>query len=244
MNLLQTRNSKWAAGYRRCVEQITSNPWNNGEEFGGIPFSPPPPPAALVSGLVGWYDGASWTGTQWTDNSGTGNHATQVKGTISTSSTLNGLTVLSGGTTAGIRFPAAILPTTYTLFHVARYTGAAKQRILAGVDVNWLSGFWMGYTGVAYHGDWVTSLNNNFHGTSWFISSDQNNLYRSNSVTRSIANGGSPSHAQLSVNWGGVYVLEASDWAIAEVIVYSRTLSLAEIENVEQYLKSRYKLSY
>ena len=33
---------------------------------------------------------------------------------------------------------------------------------------------------------------------------------------------------------------EPSDWAIAEIIVYDRTLSLAEILTVEAYLRAKY----
>jgi hypothetical protein len=111
------------------------------------------------------------------------------------------------------------------------------------VNLNWLSGFWGfgGVSGVAYHNNWVTNLSIDYHGDNWVISTDQNNLYRSNGADRTIASGGTPSYAQLSVNWGGLYD-ETSDWAVAEVIVYTRTLTGAEIVNIEQYLKNRYNL--
>jgi hypothetical protein len=41
-DLRQTKNNKWAAGYRRCIEQINSSEWTNAEHFGGDDFSPPP----------------------------------------------------------------------------------------------------------------------------------------------------------------------------------------------------------
>jgi hypothetical protein len=136
-------------------------------------FMPP-----VTSGMIGLYTGESWTGTQWTDLSGSGNHATTIRGTISTS-TLNSLTILTGATTAGLRFPSTILPSTYTLFHVAKYNGTTQGRIFDGYGgVNWLSGFQNVKAGVAYHGNvggWVTGQTD-LHGTNWVVSSDQNNI--------------------------------------------------------------------
>ncbi|KAH7621912.1 hypothetical protein NADE_004506 [Nannochloris sp. 'desiccata'] len=47
-NLRQTRNGKWAAGYRRCVEQINNDPWTNDEFSGGDPGNPEPVTALNV----------------------------------------------------------------------------------------------------------------------------------------------------------------------------------------------------
>ena len=199
-----------------------------------------------LSGLVGWYDGSSWTGTQWTDRSGAGNHAVAVRGTVGTS-TLNGRTILTGTITAGIKFPVAILPSTYTFFHVARYSTTTRGRIFGGVNTNWLSGFYddgtnINCTGVAFHNGWLTPYVN-IHGFNWVLSTDQNNLYRSNSVQRSTTATGTPSYAQLSINYDYYTgTTNYGDWQVAEVIVYNRTLSLSEIQGVEAYLASRYGL--
>lgn len=51
--------------------------------------------------------------------------------------------LLSGGTGAKIVFPPGVLPPTYTLFHVARYNGPARGRIVTtdlATGGNWLSG--------------------------------------------------------------------------------------------------------
>lgn len=195
----------------------------------------------ITSGLVGYYVGDTFTaGTQWTDLSGNGNHATTFNGTpVNTSVTLNGYKALSGGTGDGLRWTNSILPATYTLFHVAKYNGANEKRIFDGVPSNWLSGFWMGLSGVAYHNNWITQSSTDLHGTNWVISTDQNSLYRSNGVNRTTASPGTPSSVQISINFGN-FTGERSDWAVACVIVYNRTLSTTECQQIECWLNRKY----
>jgi hypothetical protein len=154
------------------------------------------------------------------------------------------LAAITGATTAGLRFPTAILPTTYTLFHVARYLNTTNRgRIFDGYgnNVNWLSGFDNGRAGVAYHGNtggWVTAQTD-LHGTNWMLSTDQNNLYRSQGNNRTVANYANGVNDMLSINHGiGV----TSDWAVASVIVYNRTLTTTEIFQVETFLNRRYNV--
>jgi len=193
----------------------------------------------ITNGLVGWYKGEAWNGTSWPDLSGNGNHCTEL---VPNCTIKKADTYIYGGTGDGIRFPSAILPSTYTLFHVARYNGPTKGRIFDGVStsyVNWLSGFHGSRTGVAYHGDsyggWLTQ-----YGTTAFpldqilISTDQKRIYRGNGVNLTI-NSVTGSADRLSINYGH-FTGERSDWAVWEVIVYNRELSLAEIETVENYL--------
>jgi len=189
----------------------------------------------INNNLVGWYKGEAWNGTSWPDLSGNGNHCTDIRGTINKAGNY-----IYGGVNDGIRFPIGILPSTYTLFHVARYNGSSKGRIFDGVSgVNWLSGFHGGKTGVTYHGDsyggWLTeSSSTNFPLDQILISSDQKRLYRGNGVDLTINNYSVGSADRLSINYGSTS--EYSDWAVWEVIVYNRELSLDEIETVEGYL--------
>jgi len=191
----------------------------------------------VTSGLIGWYKGESWNGTSWPDLSGNGNNCTEIKGTINSSGRF-----MYGTKSDGVRFPTAILPSTYTLFHVAMYNGANKGRIFDGVgNVNWLSGFHGGKTGVTYHGDnyggWLTqSTSSAFPVSNVLVSTDQKALYRANGTNLTI-NSVTGSNDRLSINWG--YYTENSDWAVFEVIVYNRELSLSEIESVESYLNAR-----
>jgi hypothetical protein len=150
---------------------------------------------------------------------------------------------LYGTTTDGLQFPTSVMDTSsdYTLFHVARYynpTGSpTRKRIFDGVTSNWLSGFYDGKSGIAYHNGWLTQQVNR-HGDNWLISTDQKDLYRSNGVDRTVSGSGSTSR-QLSINYG-YYTGERSDWAVAEVIVYNRELSSSEYLSIESYLTSKY----
>lgn len=208
-----------------------------------------------LPGIVGWYTGDSWTGTQLSDLSGAGNHATITMGTI-TKATIPNTTIpyIYGGTSAAIVFPAAILPTTYTIFHVIRYNGANQKRILTNPNgliinsvnytaaTNWWSGHKDGATGgTAYHGATAADIvtpRTNILGTNWVISTDLNNTYRSQGTDRTnVVTTQGLNVTPLSINGYGT---EESDWAVAEIIVYNRTLGLIEIQTVESYLINKY----
>jgi len=192
----------------------------------------------ITNGLVGWYKGEAWNGTSWPDLSGNGNDCTLTRGTINKSDRY-----IYGGTGDGIRFPGGILPSTYTLFHVARYNGSIKGRIFDGTAGNWLSGFHGNKTGVAFHGYWLTQASaTNFPLDEILISADQRDLYRGNGIDLKINSGTSQSRT-IGINYGsrnGITGTEQSDWAVWEVIVYNRELSLEEIETVENYLNKTY----
>lgn len=201
----------------------------------------------VTSGLVGWYDGESWTGTQWTDKSGSGNHVTTYTGTINVTTFTNNVRKYLYGTAGNARmtWPAAILPSTYTLFHVAKYNGATRGRIFDGVTQNWLSGFWGTYSGLAYHQGWIgaNAGSKTVHGTNWVISSDQNTIYRSQGYERGNTGAGTAgqTYAQLTIN-NGAGSSETSDWAVATVIVFNRTLTTAEMQTMEKWLNITYNV--
>lgn len=222
--------------FREVIDNTTLSRMNNYlmYKWGIRAFMPP-----VTSGMVGLYTGESWTGTQWTDLSGSGNHVTTIGGTVTTS-TLNSLTTLTGTTTTSMTWPTAILPSTYTLFHVTKYNGSNLQRIFQGSGANWLSGFWQGRSGVAHHMGWV-AFSNSIHGTNWVLSTDQNALYRSNGTDRTNGTPGTPSNARLCIN-AGEFSGEASEWACGCVIVYNRTLTTDEIIQVETFLNRRYNV--
>jgi hypothetical protein len=204
----------------------------------------------ITAGLVGYYTGTTWTGTQWNDISGQNNHATVRRGTISKGGAdLNHQDYVWGPFDGNLRFPAAILPSTYTLLYVARQTSNQHRgRIFDGVNTNWLSGFWGAVTGVAFHNNFITQSTADVHGTAWVLGTDQNDLFRSNKVNRTTASPGTPSHAQLSIGYGLLSQPGPSDercpWAVATVLVYNRKLTLAEYTSVENWLAVKYGLPF
>jgi hypothetical protein len=194
----------------------------------------------ITNGLIGYFTGESWTGTQWNDISPSANNASTVTGSIVNNSvTLNGFKCISGGTSAGLRFPSGMLPSGYTLFHVARYNGT-RQRIFDAYSGNFLSGFHANKAGVAYHEAWLTPQSD-IHGNNWVLSSDQKDLYRSNGTQRSTTTGVMTA-VSLSINYGSFVASEASDWTVACVIAYNRTLTSTEIQQMELYLNRKYRV--
>jgi hypothetical protein len=187
------------------------------------------PPAA--DGLMGYYTANSFNLVTkvWNDLSGQSNHATETSGTFSVAQEPGTSTYIQGGTSSWIKFPSTVLPSTYTLFYVARYNGPTKGRIFNGMSGNWLSGFWNGNAGVAHHNCWITPVTN-LHGSNWIMASDRMNSFRSNGVERKNSNS-CLSSVRLSINTG-----EPSDFAFQIVLVYNRRLEDSEVILVENWL--------
>lgn len=195
----------------------------------------------VVSGLVAKYTGESWNGSTLVDETGSGYNTNANKGgTISTNTSANnGLIYIAGGTNAGLQFPTGILPSTYTILFLTRYTsGSNRGRIMDGINNNWLTGHHGGRAGVAYHEGWL-HYGTDYYNNTWVLSSDQINLYRSNSIERGTS-GGTQS-TRLSLNYGQHTGGETSDWAFYCLFVYDRALSLSEILLMENYINNRYK---
>jgi hypothetical protein len=184
----------------------------------------------VTSGLIGQYDITSWNNSTkvWSDLSGAGNNTTAFTGTP-----LAGTNYIYGGTGDSLTWPTTILPTTYTLFHVARHSGASRGRIIQSLTTSFASGFSTNLAGVAIHGTYLTA-STDLHGRNWVMSTDQNSLYRSNGVDRTTSSGDGLA-TRLTLNTAG-----ESNWHCAEVLVYNRTLDLTEIQRVESYLQFKY----
>jgi len=201
-----------------------------------------------VAGYVGLYTGAGWAPTSgggWKNEATPGtNDITATSGTLATAiDPASGYSYTYGGTTATLTLP--FVPATgsspYTFFHVARYNGAAKQRIFQGRTQNWLSGFHQASTGVAYHNNWLTAdtSTTEFDQTTWLVSTDRPTNYRANRLNKTVTSVTGTLTDQIVVNTGAV-ADQTSDWAIAEMIYYPTTLSDADVKAVEAYLFRKY----
>ena len=214
-------------------------------------FIPPPP---ITAGLIAHYTADSWTGSQWSDLSGTGNHVTEIGGSsIAVARPVGAPAYVYGASTAWMRFPEGILPSAaYTLFYVARYNGFVKDRIFNGVNTNWLSGFIISESGIpvagcAAHGElncgWITQNGYesplDLHGTDWVLGSDRSNSFRSNGKSRTVSGAsGCAVFDRLAVNTGFA-TGRTSDFAIQSVLVYNVKLSDADVQRVEAWLQAQ-----
>jgi hypothetical protein len=214
----------------------------------------------VSQGLIAVYTADSWrpadsfTAASWLDLSGSGNHVTDISGSISVERPVGAPAYIRGNTAAWMKFPVGILPSAnYTLFFVARYDGGSQGRIFQGLSSNWLSGFWRGQAGVAHHGDacgWITGdvyVPNQIrpdafmHGFDWVMGTDRSNSIRSNGVDRTsvrTTNSVCASFDRLAINTGPIGP-EPSDWAIQSIHIYSRKLTDAEVLRVEAWLAAQ-----
>ena len=206
-------------------------------------------PGGISNGLLAWYDYASYNSSTgaWADKTGNGYTATASVSVSATSSTAgsNGSTSTfnclqcnyNGGNYGKIVWPVGIVPSTYTLFHVCRYTGTSNNRIIQGKTQNWLSGFWQNDLGNFYHNGWISGVGGHGTNNNWRCTTDQNNLGRQNGTTYGTSGAGSPSYDRICINDSGY---ESSECQIAELIVYNTTLNGSEYGAVELYLTSKY----
>ena len=163
---------------------------------------------------------------------------------------------LYGSSTAGIDFPSGVLPSTYTLFHLTRYNNNTKGlRIFTGRTQNWLSGHWNGYQGIAFHNGWLQNYQDYYLYPSgspqWLLSTDQNSLLRSLTMNHALFGslpGDSPA-GYYGQNYDSQIALHRPDqepspggWANQVALVYNRTLTTKEIQQVEDYIATRFKV--
>ncbi|MFZ4111685.1 MAG: YDG domain-containing protein, partial [Ilumatobacteraceae bacterium] len=204
---------------------------------------------ALIGGLQARYTADDFQNLDtsrrsWVDSSNNGKNVVTFGGspTLGSASTGSSKTVraVGGPSTASATWPAIIASNaSYTVFHVTKYNGSTRARILQSTTGNWLSGFYFGNTGVAYHNGWLTPNANNASASAWLLSSDQANLYRANGKDIGKAASGYSYSSTFAINAG---INEFSDWQMAEMIVYNRDLTPGEIRQVESYLARTYGL--
>jgi hypothetical protein len=133
--------------------------------------------------------------------------------------------------------------TPYTVMSATRYTGATRQRMLAGSN-NWLLGQWSATT-ENYYAEGSIALGVGANDTNWRIyagtgdqASDRYSFFLNGALTISGSTGGSGGPVSLGAGagYGGG---EPSDGQICFVMVYNRILSEAEVLQNYNVLKSK-----
>jgi hypothetical protein len=176
-------------------------------------------PGGVTSGLLVWLKadaGTSNIGTQWQDQSGNGYHYTTVSGPTlvagDTSSNFNPYVQILSG---GFDAPVgAALGNDYTIFMVAKKLASDDNgRIFDGHTGN----FSWGYAG--------QSAGSTSKRLQTFTSSSGH------------ANG-----IRVDINQGANTATEGSDAQVYELIIYNSVLSNTQIDIIESYLMSKYRL--
>lgn len=194
----------------------------------------------------------------WRDSSGNSRNVTRIIGTPSlTTSSGNGssktISVIAGGVNDKIYFDNAPISTNWTVFALSRYSGASnRNRIISGnysasayqdSSGNWLMGQWNGQAAVGHFNGWVANSSATPAGltvTDWVMSTGFPYNYRYNGISRGTS-GGTAELPPIGIN---TISTEVSDYQVAEVIIYDRTLTSSEITQVEDYFDETYGLSY
>jgi hypothetical protein len=184
----------------------------------------------------------------WLDQSGNGLDFTQLDGnrqpTVDPTG-VGGLPALAFASTAAqtMTMPTN-LPAPVTVCFIGRVNGPQRQRVLAGVNNNWLLGWYNGGEDRAYFEGWlaggvgVRTLSPIVYCSAH--SGSSTSFYR-NRVLLVSGSGGvqGPNGLSLAAHAG---VAEFSDAEIAEVLVYDSELTGAALDQVQGYLLLKYGL--
>eukprot|EP01083_Nonionella_stella_P158436 515735_1 len=203
--------------------------------------------------VEGWYDGDSIdiANSLWIDKSSSQNDATINNnvglGVFNGNQTTHELftdfntTAVYGATTTQITFNVALHPTNHTVFNYCKYRDVGqKARILQTDTQNGVFGFWSGRSGQAVEEKWITDGSTDYFGSTWVISSQQQDLYRGNFIdTTHNPTTGWTVPQQLMIGLGA-YPGEVSDWACTEIIVLKQKISPDDILCIENYLLEKY----
>lgn len=226
-----------------------------------------------ISGLAAWWDASdaasittvSGAVSQWNDKSGNGVHATQTTANnrpVNTSQTLNGRAVMTFDGTNDIMSFTGTARTDETQFVVVRNNLVAgvlsTQQILGDAS----SGFGL-YAQIKNEGSPLSDLIAFNAGAFSIGTTVARYLFPANNPfgpavvanIRSAASGGilrtdgvqratcTTSNSYTLARIGGVGAVLPLNGYIAEIAIYSRALSLSEVQQIERYLATKWGLT-
>ena len=128
---------------------------------------------------------------------------------------------------------------TFTICSISRYTGGNSNRVLVGSNGNWLHGHYGNHAGVSHFNGWIFDWNQDI--TSRLGESNHDWVYMCASNSLSYVNGvhmggGGGAPGLVNINKPGAQCCgEYSDFGIAELILWDRQLSEAEMIAVQAY---------
>jgi hypothetical protein len=224
-----------------------------------------------ISGLAAWWDASdaasittvSGAVSQWNDKSGNGVHATQTTANnrpVNTSQTLNGRAVMTFDGSNDIMSFTGTARTDETQFVVVRNnmvaSAVSNQQILGDASSGFgmtavikndgstnsdvfthCGGFSLGTTSARYQ----FPANNPFGPAvvSAIRSSASGGILRTDGVQRATC---TTSNSYALARIGGVGSSLPLNGYIAEIVIYSRALSVADVQRVERYLGTKWGL--
>jgi hypothetical protein len=153
---------------------------------------------------------------------------------------------MNGGISSTLLWPFINSPN-FTICSLSRYTGKFNRgRILGGTfqteQCDFFHGHFGGKFGVAYYGGWTAQSRYGIEGsaTDWLVMCGQNgddvlspdNVLANGKPVGTQKSGSYRPYCRFGVNYVSVGTLEPSEWAIADVIVWDRHLTLNDMKSV------------
>ena len=200
------------------------------------------------AGLITATDGSI---ARWKDISGNGNDFVSPATTNDpsyVSGVINGFPVIRFTTAPKYMVNATnFTSTNSTIFTVSKMAGTANSRLFSSQNVNWLLGYWGGYMNQMYANGWVignggTASDALVHMYGVTQTSSLTTFYDYGNPLASNANG-TAAAGYLELNGYGA-ASEFSNGDIAEVIYYNRVLTAAELQQVQNYLATKYNITF
>ncbi len=211
------------------------------------------PPPFSTDGLQLWLDAGTISGladggvvNQWDDVSGNGNHATTRAGSPTyQSAALGGKPAVHFDLNSRMETDATFT-SPYTILYAGQMTGGTSRRLVSSATGNWLLGYWGNRRDVMYANGWVRLDPAVAPGVDPHIyaatrDATQTRLYGDGTDITADPNP-SLQIGRLQLNSYGGNQNESSDGDVAELLIYNRALSAAELNNIGGYLEAKYDL--
>lgn len=209
-------------------------------------------PASAFDDVWGWWRADSYTSTNptisLTDLSGNGRHMVQAAGTLTPGTAANGQARMVGNATARLTNAATLKRWPVTIITVGRRTAGATAGFFGHQGASPFNSLWTGYESTNRHFIYNTSGTNN---TTTDAGADAcwvarigwgsrvpivNGIVQADQILSSMVRG-SATAVSLGTEYRGL------NFDFYETLVWDRTLTIAELDEVHAYINARYSMS-